>query len=149
MIVPLLSAFAGLAAVWLLIRISRREGPATELRRYAGGLVIAAGIYVAFGLVLGGRPLGFELVQLAVFTATAVAGMRGSPLILAGGWMLHSGWDALHTIPELSHHAPEWYVVACLAFDIPLAAYIFARRRSFVHGGSTARHVTTKPVHQE
>lgn len=148
MIIPALSMLAGLAAVSVLLALARRKDRATEVRWYAGGLVIAAGIYVAFGLVLGGPPLGFELIQLGTFTALAVAGLRRSPLFLSAGWLAHSAWDALHMLPGLSQHAPEWYVFACLAFDVPIAAYIFIRRSSFTPAEAPVA-ATAKTPHEE
>ena len=132
----------------MFIRRARRKGVATEISWYAGGLVIAAGVYVAFGLVLGGPPLGFELIQLAVFLGVALAGLRYSPLILAAGWLFHSIWDAMHVLPALSQHAPHWYVFACLAFDVPLAVYIAVRRRSFPLSRGILSSAT-EPVHPE
>jgi hypothetical protein len=125
----------------------RRHAPGRELRAYAAGLVIAAGVYVAFGLVLGGRPLGYELVQLAAVTMIVLAGIRYSPIIIAGGWLLHSAWDALHVLPKLSQHAPEWYVFACLSFDVAVAAYIVANRPRF-HADQADRLPIAKPVDQ-
>jgi hypothetical protein len=44
---------------------------------------------------------------------------------LAAGWALHPIWDAaLHLQGSGAAHAPEWYVVACISFDLPVAAYI-------------------------
>lgn len=131
MIDPILDLLTGLVLVYVFIRVARSADRTVELRWYAGGLVIAAGVYVAFGLVLGGKPLGFELVQLAAFVAIAIAGVRYSPLILAAGWLLHAGWDMIHFHPALSQHASEWYVLACLSFDVLLAAYIVVCRRRF------------------
>lgn len=122
---------AGLAAVYGFILFVRRRHSRSEFTLYAAALVVAAGIYVAFGLVLGGKPLGFELVQLVGFTALAVIGLRYAPVILAAGWLLHAGWDALHVLPSLSQHVPEWYVFACLSFDVALAGYIVANKDRF------------------
>jgi len=129
-----LSLVVGLVGVWVFIRAVRRLGPARELRWYAGGLVIAAGIYVAFGLVLGGAPLGYELVQLAVFAPLAAWSLRHSVPVLAAGWLAHALWDAAHWIPTLSGHAPEWYMMACLSFDVVLGLYIFTHRDALVVG---------------
>lgn len=148
MIAPGVDTLIGLVAVYVFIRLARRAGPAAELRWYAGGLVVAAGIYVAFGLVLGGRPLGFELVQLVVFVMLAMAGIRYSPLILAAGWLLHSGWDALHLHPTLSSHAPQWYVFACLSFDVALAAYIVVCRRRYDLSNGVMPSLA-EPINQE
>lgn len=122
-------ALGGLIAVYLFVRMARRAGG--EIEWYGGALLIACGVYVAFGLVLGGRPLGFELAQLGVFVGIVMAARRYSPMILAGGWVLHAVWDGVHMHPQMSEHAPTWYVYACLAFDLGLAGYIYYRRESF------------------
>ncbi len=146
MIEIILSLLAGLIAVYVFIRAVRRLGPVRELRWYAGGLIIAAGVYVAFGLVLGGAPLGYELVQLAVFAPLAVWSLRHSVPLLAAGWFAHALWDSAHWIPSLSGHAPEWYMVACLSFDVALSFYILMHRDAFA-GGSEPEIAMPKPEH--
>ena len=119
----------GLASVYVFVRLVRPIGPTGEKRWYAGGLVIAAGVYVAFGLVLGGPPLGYELGQLAVFSIIAVYGLRRSALLIGIGWLAHAFWDAAHWMPGLADHAPQWYQTTCLSFDVALAAYIAFKYR--------------------
>ncbi|HUF08214.1 MAG TPA: DUF6010 family protein [Rhodothermales bacterium] len=147
MIRPGIDLLVGLAAAVLFIRLARRHAPGAELRLYAAGLLIAAGVYVAFGLVLGGKPLGYELIQLVVVTIIVVVGIRRSPMIIAGGWLLHSGWDLLHVLPDLSRHAPDWYVFACLSFDVVVAGYIVAGRGGY-HLDQAGAPPMTKPVDQ-
>jgi len=147
MIRPGIDLLVGLAAAFLFIRLVRRHAPGEELRAYGAGLLIAAGVYVAFGLVLGGKPLAYELVQLAAVTMIVLAGIRYSPMIIAGGWLLHSGWDVLHVLPDLSRHAPDWYVFACLSFDVVVAAYIVAGRPAF-HSDHAGASPIAKPVDQ-
>jgi hypothetical protein len=80
---------------------------------------------------LGGKPLGFELGHLAAFIVVALAGLRYGSGIIAAGWIAHAGWDALHHLPTLAAHAPEWYVTACIVFDVVLAGYMFLNRDHF------------------
>ena len=57
--------------------------------------------------------------------------MRGSPSWLAFGWALHPAWDAgLHLHGYGASFAPEWYVLACISFDLLVAGYIAARFRT-------------------
>jgi hypothetical protein len=51
-------------------------------------------------------------------------GLRGSPMWLAAGWALHPVWDiALHYFGPGRAVAPETYAIACLSYDLLVAAY--------------------------
>lgn len=128
MIDQIVFAVGGIVGAWVFARAVSRLTPTAQTRWFAGGLVIAAGVYVAFGLVLGGPPLGFEIAQLGVFSVVAWAGLRHGSWIIAAGWLAHAAWDSLHMLPSFSGHAPGWYVTACIAFDVALGGYIFYRR---------------------
>ncbi len=50
---------------------------------------------------------------------------RSKRRALAAGWALHPIWDAgLHLQGSGATHAPEWYVVACISFDLLIASFI-------------------------
>jgi hypothetical protein len=64
--------------------------------------------------------------------------------LLALGWLLHPLWDALLHLPGSvgAHVAPEWYVWACMSFDVVVAAYMIRRwgwqqRGRSAHGAHT------------
>lgn len=116
-----------LATVFLLFAHSRVGG---ERRVLAVGLVAAALIYVA--LAAGRAPviwLGVELLGVAVFAAIALLGLRHSPWWLASGWAVHPAWDlGLHLyLRGGPAFTPRWYTLACLSFDLAVAAYAAAR----------------------
>lgn len=96
---------------------------------WAGGLVIAAFVYVVFALAQGDLgSASVEWLGVAVFGGAAALGVRGHTGWLAAGWLLHPLWDAgLH--PPLA--APAWYVWACLSFDavVGVALFLQAVRR--------------------
>ena len=57
-------------------------------------------------------------------------GVRRSPLWLAAGWALHPLWDiALHYVGPGHAFAPETYTIACLSYDLLVAAYIVVAYR--------------------
>ena len=90
-------------------------------------LFAAAGAYFGFALLAAPGPIWVlaELVQVIVFGAIALLGLRGSPWWLAGGWVLHPLWDVvLHYIGPGYSFAPITYTIPCLSFDLLVAAYI-------------------------
>jgi len=90
-------------------------------------LFAAAGAYFGFALLAAPGPIWVlaELVQVIVFGAIALLGLRGSPWWLAGGWALHPLWDVvLHYIGSGYSFAPITYTIPCLSFDLLVAAYI-------------------------
>ena len=93
-------------------------------------LTVAAVIYVGFAAVGGSATwILYETAGVAVFSAMARLGMRRSPIWLAAGWALHPIWDAaLHLQGSGATLAPEWYVVACISFDLLVAAFIHWNR---------------------
>ena len=98
----------------------------------SSGLVIAALIYVLFAAIAGRLDwLLYEALGAGLFAVFAYFGRRSSRW-LAAGWGLHPLWDlGLHARESAgAAHAPEWYVVACLAFDLLVAVLILRDRRS-------------------
>jgi hypothetical protein len=61
-----------------------------------------------------------------VFTLLAWLGLKVSALILALAWAAHAAWDVLLHKLQNAAFVPDWYPLACLAFDLLLAAYIVA-----------------------
>lgn len=93
------------------------------------GLVVAAFIYVLFALVWGESQWVFiELAGIPLYGLFYWLSLRSSIVWLAAGWLLHPAWDVvLHLVGPGNHIAPAWYVVACISFDIIVAAYILYR----------------------
>ena len=83
-------------------------------------------IYVANAIRWNGGMTGLtvELVGLVIWCGLAIAALR-RPLLLPIGIALHAIWDAAH----FGHvdYVPEWYIIACIAADLGLAGYLFAR----------------------
>ncbi len=92
---------------------------------WAGGLVVAALVYVAFAVARGAPPLAlaFEAAGVVGYGMFAWLGLRGHAGWLAAGWLLHPLWDVgLHTGFAL---APAWYVWACLGFDVVVGVWLY------------------------
>jgi len=67
-----------------------------------------------------------EIMGTTTFAAIAVLGVKRSPWFLAIGMVLHGlTWDTWHY--KNSTYIPDWYVIACLAVDLALGAYVAAR----------------------
>ena len=135
-----MTGLSSMTVIWLVLGLvtgamflgySKSFGRARR-KVLANGLVIAAVIYVGFAIFLGGPPAWMlhEVLGVAAFSAMAVLGIRHSVLWLAVGWALHMGWDTLlHLHGPGATFAPTWYVVACVSFDLLVAAFIVWKRR--------------------
>ena len=90
-------------------------------------LLVAAGAYFGFAVMARPGP-GWMLAELAhcvLFGAMALLGWRGSPYWLAAGWALHPVWDfGLHYVGPGYSFAPWTYAIACISFDLVVAAYV-------------------------
>ena len=126
--------FLGLAAGAVFIAFTRKLREEVERRVFALALVAAALIYVVFA-AMSSEPgwVAVELIGVLVFSALAELGVKRSPLWLMVGWAAHPLWDVgLHLSGVGTEVAPAIYVLTCIGFDMPIAAYIFlmAQQRS-------------------
>ena len=125
-----------------LIRLARTKMPRGELRIYAIGLIVAALLYVVFGVI--GRAsawwLAIESLGLVIYSAAALAGLRGWPLLLALGWAAHVAWDVpLHVSGAGAEYTPFWYPWLCVSFDLIMAGAVLSLiRHGFADRRSTA-----------
>ena len=124
----LLEVIVGLILAIGFILLARRSVSfAKEKRMYAIGLVVAALIYVGFGLFsdsVGWKII--ELIGMPIYAFFAWLGLKKSGWFLAVGWALHVFWDAgLHGAS--TPFVPHWYIAGCLGFDLLVAAYIGVR----------------------
>jgi hypothetical protein len=71
-----------------------------------------------------------EALGVVVFAVLALLGLKLSPWFLATGIVVHGlAWDTWHY--HNSTYIPDWYVIACLAVDLALGAYVAARVRTY------------------
>ena len=99
------------------------------MRVYSVGLVIAALLYVVFGVVggTGARWLALESLGVLLYGAAAWGGLRGRRWLLAAGWAAHVAWDVpLHLGGAGSEYTPRWYPWLCVSFDLVIAGAVLA-----------------------
>ncbi len=116
----------GYLAVFLSLCVRRPRTFATDtsdrrlIRLFLLGLPL---VFVADWLRFGGSTaeLGIELLGLAIWVGLAFRSGR-SDLALWMGCAAHAVWDGLHY--GRVDFVPGWYVTACLAADIGLAAFV-------------------------
>lgn len=133
--VTILAFLLGVVFSLALVCMARTYSPEGERRVYAVGLVVAAFLYVIFGVVggAGARWLALESVSVLIYGAAAWVGLRGRPLLLALGWAAHVAWDVpLHVSGAAAEYAPRWYPWLCVSFDLVIAGAVVAslRRRA-------------------
>jgi hypothetical protein len=134
-LVTILAPLLGIAFSLALVRMARTHPPEGERRVYAVGLVVAALLYVIFGVVggAGARWLALESAGALIYGAAAWVGVRGRPSLLALGWAAHVAWDVpLHVSGAAAGYTPRWYPWLCVSFDFVIAGAVVAslRRRA-------------------
>lgn len=129
----------GLGLGGALLLYARTRGIRGEKRILSIGLLIAAIIYVGFAFIWGNATwVAIEIAGIPVYGSFVWLAMRHSLNWLAVGWGVHPAWDViLHLFGPGRTIAPEWYVVACITFDLLIAGYILVRSMS-----SKKDHVT-------
>ncbi|MBE9078304.1 hypothetical protein IQ241_13545 [Romeria aff. gracilis LEGE 07310] len=118
LLLGLIGAAAFLAAVRALPQ---------KLSVMAAGLIVAALLYVGFAIAggAGAARIALEAVGVGIYGLLALIGLRYSAWWLMLGWLLHPVWDVgLHFLKQGAAYAPVWYVLACVSFDLLVAAYI-------------------------
>lgn len=128
----LAAAISGVIVTCLwLTRWRGLHGVIFERNLLAGFLVIMPLVYVARCLFIATGGVAnywfwVEVLGTAIFVAFAVLGVKRSPWFLAVGMVFHGlAWDAWHY--RNSTYIPDWYVIACLAVDLSIGAYVAAR----------------------
>lgn len=123
----------GLVLGGIFVIAARRQGVQQERVILAVGLPVAALIYVGFALVWGNMQwVAIEVGGLLLYTFFVLLAQRQNPIWLAIGWAAHPLWDiGLHWLGEGHVFAPEWYVLACLSFDLLVAGYSLTRLASW------------------
>ncbi len=137
LIVGLLINGVAYAAIFIVVAllISRFAGEIVWRAFLVLFMFIAAGLYIVFAVRAGEGTLWLvgELVGVAIFGGVALLGLRGSLWWIVAAWALHPLWDVgLHYLGPGRSFAPETYTIACLSFDLLVAAYIalvYALRR--------------------
>lgn len=121
--------FAGLVLVAPLLLFASRRGLEANRRVFGNGLLVAAGIYVAFAVTQASAFwLTIETLGLATFSIFYWLGTKYSIYWIALGWAVHPAWDGvIHVAGAGDQIAPLWYAVACISFDLAIAGYLAIR----------------------
>ena len=142
---PCIVAAACTVAVTTALWLTRwQESRGVILERYlvAGFLAYMPVVYVMRYL---SAPRGsavnnwfwVEVLNVVIFVSFAVLGMKRSPWFLAIGTALHGvAWDSWHY--RNSSYMPDWYIVACLAVDLTLGAYVASRVPAYLKAARAA-----------
>lgn len=123
----LIAFLNGLAQAAVFALLARLAGRRHRLWMYAALLVVAAGVYVGFAARAGAwGGAAVEVAGTVAFGAVALVGVRRrSARLVALGWALHPVWDvALHSVGTMAEYTPGGWVVACIGFDLLLAALL-------------------------
>ncbi|HKY28326.1 MAG TPA: DUF6010 family protein [Pyrinomonadaceae bacterium] len=114
-------------AIGFILLARRSVNFTKEKRILAVGLVVAALIYVGFGVFSDSVAWKIiELLGVLVYALFAWLGLKKSGWFLAVGWALHVVWDAgLHGAS--TPFVPHWYIAGCIGFDLLVAGYIGVR----------------------
>ncbi len=119
----------GIVAGAICLMYARTRKPAEERLLLAAWLVVAAVVYIGFGLVWGDVYwVGIEAAGVVFYTLFVIFAYQFRFWWLAVGWLLHVTWDvSLHLLGPGAHVAPAWYAVLCIGFDVMMAGYILVR----------------------
>ena len=124
--IPLLLGFL---AAWLYIWIATKK-PKHSNRWFSIGLVVAALVYLNLAVVAQ-APTAALLTEsggVILFGVLAWIASGRSSVLLTIGWFLHPVWDvALHVWASGGDYAPEWYVWACISFDILVGVHLIRK----------------------
>ena len=124
-------AIGGLVLSVIAFLLSRFTKDIVGRTLLATVLFAAAGAYFGFAVTapVSRIWLLIELLQCIAFGTMGLIGWRGSAKWLALGWALHPIWDVVVHYIGPGTFAPWPYAIACLSFDLVVAAYIFIRYR--------------------
>ncbi|HAA27324.1 MAG TPA: hypothetical protein DCE56_06135 [Cyanobacteria bacterium UBA8553] len=118
--------FIGIALGVVFVTLVRTQKTA-EPTPYATGLLVAALIYLVFGLTNGATVnwLITETLGVGIYGIFALLGLRYSFWWIAIGWAIHPAWDVgFHLLGQAKTFVPMWYVVICISFDFVVAISI-------------------------
>lgn len=126
----MIEVLAGVLSAAALIAISRRY--VAERWLYALSLPVLPMIYAGFALLAGepavaGQEMLAGLPFLLGGIALALLGRRHPVAITAVVgmlWLLHGGYDLLHSQWFVNRGVPGWYPLYCASVDVAIGVYL-------------------------
>ena len=98
---------------------------AHQFKIFALFLALTSCVYGGAILTPAGAKYSFiELPVVIVVFVTSIFGLIFSPLWLAGGYVLHGFWDAMHHFKKVQTPIVKWFPPLSAAFDILVAIFI-------------------------
>ena len=124
-----------LAGVLAAFGFNRFVGARPERAReyYILGLIVTAMIYVVLAFLgnASDTAIVIEATGVLVFGVFVLLSVTQHAWWLGIGWLLHPVWDIVFHAPFGSWtHAPEWYVWACVAFDLMVGVAVLRALRA-------------------
>lgn len=114
-----------LAAAGLLF-FYRNLPQKTSIKLWGNALIIAALIYVGFAVFAQNWTwLPYEIAGVGIYGLAVVLSRKFSPIWLGIGWFCHVLWDLLLHPNGYPGYVPDWYLGACLGFDLLIGGYVF------------------------
>lgn len=134
---PVVAMVAGGAAGQMVARVIDARPLTQRASPVALGLVVAASIYVGYGLADGRWQHAVVQVLGALPFVTLVWARPKALGVLGMGWIVHGAWDVAHGIGVVGTLVPPWYPWACAGVDVAvgLAAFVWARADGSNDGG--------------
>lgn len=118
MVIPSLLLGLGWGVAFLAVG---QRWPMAKRWFWAGGLLVAALIYLGFAIVAQ-APFPWLLAEcfgLLIYGSCAILGLQYGTGWLVAGWLLHPLWDlGLHVWQAGAEFTPSWYAWTCLSFDL-------------------------------
>lgn len=88
-------------------------------------LCLIAGVYIGFAAKA--ERMDYFLIELAnalVFTGVAICGIFINKWLIPIFYVIHAGWDMLHSREGLGDIVPKWYIPFCVYVDVLAATAI-------------------------
>ncbi|HQW67156.1 MAG TPA: hypothetical protein PLJ23_08945 [Gemmatimonadales bacterium] len=133
----MMAALVGAAVGVLTIVIARLIRGERWL--YALGLLTLPGLYASFAIAAGASAVGATEMLIGIpFVVVgllfAFVSVRHSAVVVGAFWLLHGGYDLLHSRFLSNPGVPTWYPIFCFVVDAVIGAYVLWLSRRLPDG---------------
>jgi hypothetical protein len=96
---------------------------------YALGLLTLPGLYASFAIAVGASAVGvtemlYGIPFVVVGLLLAFVSVRHSAVVVGAFWLLHGGYDLVHSRFLTNPGVPSWYPIFCFVVDAVIGAYV-------------------------